>query len=308
MEVGLDDVISAARDLGIEAPLAKIPSLALGTAEVSLLELTGAFASLRAGMRVKPSGVAAIGADYQSPLRAWGPPIGSEQRLGAYREQMISMLRLVIERGTGRVAALPGFAAGKTGTSQNHRDAWLIGFNESLVVGVWVGNDDGAPMQRVVGGTLPATIWHRFVDRATGLVGTQRDPLAKSPGEAVLPASSEASPPARCDYRACASAYRSFRASDCTYRASGGGTRRYCDLGAGSLDQPSQDLPVSNDPRSADTDSRLSGGTEETPKPATSARAPQCNVGGCARFYRSFDPSDCTYQPYFGGPRRICER
>jgi penicillin-binding protein 1A len=307
-EVGLDEVIAAARDLGIEAPLPKVPSLALGTAEVSLLEMTGAFASVRAGMRVKPSGVVAIGADDQSPLRAWGPPIGSAQPLGAYREQMIDMLRLVVERGTGRAARLGGFAAGKTGTSQNHRDAWFIGFNESLVVGVWVGNDDGTPMQRVVGGTLPATIWHDFVSRATGLVGSEHVALAKTPSDAVPAAALGATPVAQCDYRACASAYRSFRTSDCTYQAHGRASRQYCDLGTGSTERPSQSLPVGNDPKFEDTNARLAGRTAELPNPATNTRGPQCNVAVCSRFYRSFDSSDCTYQPYFGGPRRICER
>jgi penicillin-binding protein 1A len=341
MTVGLDEVIAAARDLGIEAPLPKVPSLALGTAEVSLVEMTGAFASVRAGTRIKPSGVAAIGADDQSPLRAWGPAIGpaigATQPLGAYREPMIEMLRQVVERGTGRAARLGGFAAGKTGTSQNHRDAWFIGFTESLVVGVWVGNDDGTPMQRVVGGTLPATIWHDFVSRAssmiaTGLVGNERVAVARAPGDAVPPAAppaaasaapvvalSTATPAPQCDYRACAGAYRSFRASDCSYQSHGGGPRRFCDLGTGSTEPPAQSLPPGNDPRGNDprgndprgndpsideVNARLAGRSAEMPTP----RGPQCNVAICARFYRSFDPSDCSYQPYFGGPRRICER
>jgi 1A family penicillin-binding protein len=303
MEVGLDEVIAAARDLGIDTPLPKVPSLALGTAEVSLLEMTSAFASVRAGMRIKPSGVVAIGTDDHSPLRVWSPPIArAAQPVGAYRDQMIDLLRLVIERGTGRAAALPGFAAGKTGTSQNHRDAWFVGFNESLVVGVWVGNDDGTPMQRVVGGSLPATIWHHFVSRATGLVRNEPVAVAEAPSDAILSGTSGASPPAQCNYRACASAYRSFRASDCTYQSYGGGLRRICDLETPSADQLLQSSRISNDA----TRSELRG--EEVPEPATNARGPQCNIPVCARFYRSFDPSDCTYQPYFGGPRRICER
>ncbi|HKH01546.1 MAG TPA: PBP1A family penicillin-binding protein [Bradyrhizobium sp.] len=308
MEVGLDEVIAAARDLGIEASLPKVPSLALGTAEVSLLEMTGAFASVRAGMRIKPSGVMAIGADDQLPLRVWSSPTGKAQPLGAYRDQMIDLLRLVIERGTGRAAALPGFAAGKTGTSQNHRDAWFVGFNKSLVVGVWVGNDDSTPMQKVVGGSLPATIWHHFVSRATGLVGNERVAVAKAPSDAVQSGSSGAAPPAQCNYRACASTYRSFRTSDCTYQAYGGGPRRVCDLETGSVDQLLQSSRASNDTRSEVRDTRLAGREDQGPELATNARGPQCNIPVCARFYRSFDPSDCTYQPYFGGPRRICER
>src|SRR5207248_2838704 len=77
----------------------------------------------------------------------------------------------------GRAAALDGFAAGKTGTSQNFRDAWFIGFNDTLIVGVWVGNDDRAPMDRVTGGSLPAAIWKRFmVDAATFMARDARPP------------------------------------------------------------------------------------------------------------------------------------
>ena len=118
MDVGLNEVIAAARDLGIDARLSAVPSLALGAVEVSLLDLTGAFASVRAGrLRVQPWGIAAFGADDQSPMRPLGPPIvGSGQTL-QHQQPMTDLLRLVIERGTGRAAALNGFAAGKTGTS-----------------------------------------------------------------------------------------------------------------------------------------------------------------------------------------------
>jgi penicillin-binding protein 1A len=231
MEVGLDKVIAAARDLGIEAPLPKVPSLALGAAEVSLLELTGAFASVRAGMGVKPWGISAAGPDDQPSLRAWGPPIGLSQPLGPEREPIIEMLRFAVERGTGRAAALPGFVAGKTGTSQNHRDAWFIGFNESLVVGVWVGNDDGTPMRQVVGGGLPAMIWRRFVGRATGLVGDTRAIAARAAAQATPAApvaSSDASSQTRCNVQVCARFYRSFRTSDCTYQPYSG-PRQICE-------------------------------------------------------------------------------
>jgi membrane peptidoglycan carboxypeptidase len=82
----------------------------------------------------------------------------SARTLDPYQKPLVDLLQGVVEYGTGRAAALDGFAAGKTGTSQDYRDAWFIGFNEALVVGVWVGNDDDVPMKRVVGGTLPASI------------------------------------------------------------------------------------------------------------------------------------------------------
>jgi membrane peptidoglycan carboxypeptidase len=138
MDVGLEEVIAAARDLGVDAKLAAVPSLALGATEVSLLDITAAFASVRAGRtRVEPWGIAAFGSDHELRTRAIGPPMsGSSQPLRQYQQPLLDLLRLVVQRGTGRAAALDGFAAGKTGTSQNHRDAWFIGFNESLVVGV----------------------------------------------------------------------------------------------------------------------------------------------------------------------------
>src|SRR6185312_622584 len=97
-------------------------------------------------------------------------PIGHthapQHSLGQYQSELIGLLRGVVEHGTGRAAALPGFAAGKTGTAQDYRDAWFIGFNDSLVVGVWVGNDDHSPMRHVVGGTLPAMIWKRLMEQS----------------------------------------------------------------------------------------------------------------------------------------------
>jgi penicillin-binding protein 1A len=305
MDVGLDEVIRAARDLGIDARLPQIPSLALGAVELSLLDLTGAFASVRAGRtHVEPWGIAAFGADGQARLQTLGPPmVGSQQSLGRYQQPMIDLLRAVVERGTGKGAALNGFAAGKTGTSQNHRDAWFIGFNESLVVGVWVGNDDGTPMNRVVGGTLPASIWKQFMTQAGGLIAQGdarvtnltdgRSTQASTEASQATQASSDAGQPLQCDYRACASR-RSFRASDCTYQPFTG-PRRVCDMRARSATRPEHvSQPASP------------GETRQSP---TDARAQaQCNIDVCSRFYSSFDPSDCTYKPYGGGARRYCER
>src|SRR5215470_5772796 len=93
----------------------------------------------------------------------------SQHSLGQYQGELIGLLQGVVAHGTGRAAALKGFAAGKTGTSQDYRDAWFIGFDEQLVVGVWVGNDDHSPMKRVAGGSLPAAIWKQFIKQASPL-------------------------------------------------------------------------------------------------------------------------------------------
>ena len=322
MDVGLDEVIRAARDLGIDARLPKNPSMALGAVEVSLLDLTGTFASVRAGRtRVEPWGIAAFGPEGQARLQTMGPPmVGAQQSLGRYQQPMIDLLRLVVERGTGRAAALNGFAAGKTGTSQNHRDAWFIGFNESLIVGVWVGNDDNTSMKGVVGGALPASIWKRFMTQATGLMaqGDQRvanvtdgrstqapsQPQASQPQASQPQASQPQAPQAtqaasdatqqpQCDYQACASR-RSFRPSDCTYQPYSG-PRQLCEMRARPATPPAQ---VSQPPSPG-----------AAPQSPAQARAQgQCNMDVCSRFYSSFNASDCTYQPYGGGSRRVCDR
>jgi penicillin-binding protein 1A len=316
MNVGLDEVIRAARDLGIDARLPKVPSLALGATEVGLLDLTGAFASVRAGRtHVEPWGIAAFGPEGQARLQTMGPPmVGSQQSLAPYQQPMVDLLRQVVERGTGKAAALNGFAAGKTGTSQNHRDAWFIGFNESLVVGVWVGNDDGTSMNRVVGGTLPASIWKRFMTQAAALtpqtdaraVNVTEDRAAQGASQAqttqapqapqatqTTQASSNEPQPAQCDYRACASR-KSFRPSDCTYQPYSG-PRRLCETRARPAMTPAQVSQPSS--------------PEAAPQSPSQSRAQaQCNMDVCSRFYSSFNASDCTYQPYGGGSRRTCDR
>ena len=162
--VGRERVATAARDLGITTPLHGDPSIALGTAEVTLLELTSAYAAFSANAYpVIPWGITALGA---KPSRTARPPQGAGKwRLGE-AAQMREFLGATVAYGTGRGAQLPIPAYGKTGTSQSYRDAWFVGFAGNLVVGVWVGNDDNAPMLRVTGGNLPAQIWKHFMSRA----------------------------------------------------------------------------------------------------------------------------------------------
>jgi 1A family penicillin-binding protein len=302
MDVGVDQVISAARDLGIDSDLPRVPSLALGAAEISLLGLTGAYASAAAGRKIEPWGISALSASDGAGLRALGPYLESGRPLGQFREPLVDLLQQVITRGTGRAAALDAFAAGKTGTSQHHRDAWFIGFNESLVVGVWVGNDDGTPMKGVVGGTLPATIWKRFVKEASKLIEEHNDPPRPRDSNLVVGAynqSSENPPPqTHCDIEACSDAYRSFRASDCTYQPYDG-PRKLCSRGDPSAP-----------PRTDGALVRIRRGMEvlELRVPREARAQMQCNITACSRHYQSFDVSDCTYQPYGGGPRRLCQK
>lgn len=223
--VGLDEVIAAARTLGLSTPLTEAPSMALGANEVNLLDLTACFAAVRAGRpKLEPWGIGAFGAEGRA-LRSLGPPADPGQAL-PHRHELTSLLRAVVNHGTGRAAALDGDdAAGKTGTSQDYRDAWFVGFNKALVVGVWVGNDDRSPMKGVTGGSLPAEIWKRFVVAANPLV----DRLG-APATVVAPINPLSAKQPLCDQAACAATYQSFRSSDCTYQPRSG-PRRLCDKG-----------------------------------------------------------------------------
>ena len=230
MTVGLDEVIAAARKLGLDAPLSEVPSMALGTNEVNLLNLTSCFAAVRAGRpKLEPWGIAAFGVEGRG-LRSLGPPASSGQAL-PHQQELTSLLRAAVNHGTGRTAALDDDddAAGKTGTSQDYRDAWFVGFNKALVVGVWVGNDDRSSMKGVTGGSLSAEIWKRFVMAAKPLL----DHLDK-PATGEVQMESGTAKQSQCDQATCAATYQSFRSSDCTYQPYSG-PRRLCDKGNSQL-------------------------------------------------------------------------
>lgn len=165
-------IIETARRLGITAPMAPSPSLALGSFEVSVIELTAAYASFAAaGMGVWPYGITEI-RDRQGQVLYRRRGSGPGRIMSAENAaRMNAMLANAIREGTGRAARIPRPAAGKTGTSQDHRDAWFVGYTGHLVAGIWVGNDSGAPMRGVTGGGLPARLWRDFMTGAhEGLV------------------------------------------------------------------------------------------------------------------------------------------
>ena len=178
-------VIQAARDLGITAPLKPQPSLALGSFEVSLLELTTAYAAVAAGAYpVKPWAITG----FETADERSAPPNGAGMWKLKEQKDMLTLLRGTVERGTGRRARLPIRAYGKTGTSSEYRDAWFIGFAGNLVVGVWVGNDDNTPGKRVTGGSLPAEIWVRFM---RGAIEQDEAFTTELPQIAAFPAKSQ---------------------------------------------------------------------------------------------------------------------
>ncbi|MGH6735600.1 MAG: transglycosylase domain-containing protein [Methyloceanibacter sp.] len=161
-DVGAWRVVRTARRLGINSTLHAQPSIALGTAEVTLLELAGAYAPFaNGGQGVLPHVITRVtNGDGKALYRRRQSTTGQVVALN-HVGAMNDMLNAAIMRGTGKRAAIPEHAAaGKTGTTQNSRDAWFVGYTAHYVAGVWIGNDDGARMSKVTGGTLPAELWH----------------------------------------------------------------------------------------------------------------------------------------------------
>ena len=167
--VGIQSVIDTARKLGVQSELPAVPSLALGAGEVTLLEMTRAFAAIAADAEsVEPYAIRAVrNGDRVLYSRQKGrlQPASNP----AARAAMHDVLASVVREGTGRAAKLNAPVEGKTGTSQSYKDAWFIGFTNDIVVGVWVGNDDNHPTRGVTGGDLPARIWHDFVAQSAAV-------------------------------------------------------------------------------------------------------------------------------------------
>jgi len=179
LEFGPNAVTRTAHRLGIASKLEPNASIALGTSEVSLLEMTSAFAPFaNNGMAISPHVIESIrGKDgktrYQRRPQSLGQII--EPR---YVSMMNTMMQETLLMGTGRKADLAGRpAAGKTGTSQDFRDGWFVGYTAQLVTGVWLGNDDSSPTKKMTGGGLPAEIWARFMKNAHRNI-----PVASLPG------------------------------------------------------------------------------------------------------------------------------
>src|SRR5947208_7988632 len=167
--VGIQAVIDTARKLGVQSQLPAVPSLALGAGEVTLWEMTRAFAAIAAdaesaepyAIRAVRNGERALFTRQKTQLQPASNP--------AARAGIHDLLASVVREGTGRAARINGPVEGKTGTSQSYKDAWFIGFTNDIVVGVWVGNDDNTPTRGVTGGDLPARIWHDFITQSAAV-------------------------------------------------------------------------------------------------------------------------------------------
>ena len=167
-EVGPREVVRTARRLGIVSPLSAVASLALGTSGVTPLELTGAYATFaNGGNGVQPFGVVRIKTRSGRILYDHRPSATGAVMSADDDNQMTQLMLAVTDHGTGKSARLEDRpTAGKTGTTQDFHDAWFVGFTADLVCGVWVGNDNNAPMIKATGGTLPAHLFHAFMTDA----------------------------------------------------------------------------------------------------------------------------------------------
>ncbi len=179
---GRNNVVHTARRLGVESSLHTNPSIALGSSEVNLMELTQAYAHLaNNGFIVRHYGIKEIRTIAGETLY---------KRQGSYSERVLSrrivpymnrLLVAVMQNGTGRYVRLLRESAGKSGTSQGFRDAWFVGFTPQIVTGVWVGNDDNSPMDGVTGNKIPGRIWQQFMRRALHNTAPQAIPIHRNP-------------------------------------------------------------------------------------------------------------------------------
>jgi penicillin-binding protein 1A len=179
-EVGIAKVVAAARQAGITSALQDNASLALGTNEVTPLELMAAYGTLANGAPVRPYLVSRIevkgGKTIYERLNGQTQPVIADQ----VRRDLTAMLYDVVIAGTGTAARLADReAAGKTGTTQDYRDAWFVGFTPDYVTSVWVGNDDDSPMRKVTGGLVPAALWKQVMTVAEK--GLPPRPLDRTP-------------------------------------------------------------------------------------------------------------------------------
>jgi penicillin-binding protein 1A len=197
LEVGPKNVVRTAHRLGISSKLDANASIALGTSEVSMVELVGAYTPFaNGGLGVSPHVVTKIRTLdgkvlYMRSIDQLGQVIDPR-----YVAMMNTMMQETLLSGTAHKAELPGWqAAGKTGTSQDFRDAWFIGYTSNLVTGIWLGNDDNSPTKKATGGGLPVEIWTRFMKAAHQGVTPALLP-ASQPGGMLTTIAQAISPPA----------------------------------------------------------------------------------------------------------------
>ncbi len=168
IEIGAEKIVQTAYRLGISSDLNPVPSIALGTQEVSLLELSAAFAPFANGGEGVIAHIITRIETADGELLYDNIPTGPGNVISKKHVAMMNdMLSYAVEVGTGKKAKLANWPiAGKTGTTQNNKDAIFVGYSANIITGVWIGNDDGSPMDGVGGGSFPAQLWTDFMARA----------------------------------------------------------------------------------------------------------------------------------------------
>ena len=194
-EIGPGYIVETAKAFGFEN-LMPLRSLALGSQNTTPIKLTAAFMPFANwGDYAKPYGIVSISTSDGTPLYDYGLPQRTKLVDSRTLGHVNKVMKHTVDAGTGRRARLPGHdVAGKTGTTNDYRDAWFVGYVPDMVTGVWVGADDFTPMAKVTGGTIPASIWHDYMEvildgQKTATLAVSHTPLASRPATEVEPLS-----------------------------------------------------------------------------------------------------------------------
>ena len=198
LEVGAKNIAATAHRLGINSDLQINASIALGTSEVTPLELTGAYVAFATGgIGIQPHIIDKVRSGTGEMLYLRKGASNGRIIEAHYVAMMNTMMQETLLTGTARKAEVKGWqAAGKTGTSQDYRDAWFVGYTSQLVTGVWMGNDDASPTKRVSGGNLPVDVWTRFMREAHRNLPAQPLPLSNLNWRTLAPVANSAQQPA----------------------------------------------------------------------------------------------------------------
>ena len=198
LEVGAKNIAATAHRLGINSDLQINASIALGTSEVTPLELTGAYVAFaNGGIGIQPHIIDKVRSGTGEMLYLRKGASNGRIIEAHYVAMMNTMMQETLLTGTARKAEVKGWqAAGKTGTSQDYRDAWFVGYTSQLVTGVWMGNDDASPTKRVSGGNLPVDVWTRFMREAHRNLPVQPLPLSNLNWRTLAPVANSAQQPA----------------------------------------------------------------------------------------------------------------